>query len=93
MTIGKKIKKLKYVAPGAIGTLISSLYSQDLTGGRIGASTTSYEWPMSWLEKVVIVYPGDPTKYSFSPEGLLIDFLFWSIIGVPILYAYCKSRK
>ena len=70
---------------GFIATLVTGLYRENLTHGRIGASTIVYGFPLSWLETVTIVYPGNPTLYSLSPLGLLIDFAFWSlVIGIPL---------
>ena len=81
---------------GFIATLVSGLYREDLTHGRIGASTIVYGFPLSWLEKVTIVYPGNPTRYSLSPLGLLIDLAFWSlIVGIPLaaVSIWLKPRK
>lgn len=81
---------------GFIATLVSGLYRESLTHGRIGASTIAYGFPLSWLETVTIAYPGNPTRYSLSPLGLLIDLAFWSlIVGIPLaaVSRWLKPRK
>lgn len=66
---------------------------QDITQGRVGASTTGYGFPFSWLQKVTIVYPDSPTNYNLSPLDLLMDFAFWSFtIGVLIILIWLKPR-
>jgi len=70
---------------GLIASLASGLYTRDLTPPPpyVGASTTGYGFPSTWLRKVMIVYPGNPTKYDLSLSGFLADFAFWSLlIGV-----------
>jgi len=70
---------------GLIASLASSLYTRDLTPAPpyTGASTTGYGFPLTWLKKVTIVYPGNPTKYDLSLSGFLADFAFWSLcVGV-----------
>ncbi len=74
---------------GLIATLISGLYAQDLS--RIGVSVTGYGLPLSWLRKVTIVYPGSPTRYSFSFESFVLDILFWSLIATLAVIAYRRG--
>ena len=70
---------LVILVSGPVATLISGLYTQDLS--LIGVSVTGYGLPLSWLRKATIVYPGSPTRYSLSVESLLLDILFWSLIA------------
>lgn len=86
---------LVILACGSVATLVSGLYKQNLTYGE-GASITGYGFPSSWYRKTVIVYPGNPTLYSFSWESFALDIAFWSlIIAVPVVVAFrwLKARK
>jgi len=75
---------LLVLACGSIATLISGLYTQDLSYG-LGVSVTGYGLPLSWLKKSTIIYTGEPTRYGFYLEAFLLDISFWSlIIGVTI---------
>jgi hypothetical protein len=84
---------LLWIIGGVAVALLSALYSQDMTVG-LGASITGYGLPMLWLEKVVIVYPGNPTTYSLYGSGLylLADIVIWTII-VAIIYLVYKQVK
>ncbi len=84
---------LLWIIGGVAIALLSALYSQDMTVG-LGASITGYGLPMLWLEKVVIVYPGNPTTYSLYGSGLylLADIVIWTII-VAIIYLVYKQVK
>jgi len=66
---------------GLIASLVSGLYTQDLTPPPpyVGASTTGYGFPFTWLKKVTIVSPGNPTNYDLSLPDFLADFAFWSL--------------
>ena len=95
----KKIKEgLKYIGTsigvGAFISLISSLYKRDLTYG-VGAHVTGYGFPLNWFKQVNIVYPGNPTRYSYSLESLLINIAFWSVFAAAGIgfYKLYKSRK
>jgi len=94
MTIAKKLTKgLACVGLGSLASLISGVYTKDLT--RLGAHITGYGFPLSWLEKTTIVVPDRPTSYSLSLEGLLIDIVFWALL-IGVLYEgyrWYKSRK
>jgi len=69
---------------GSIATLISGLYTQDLSYG-LGVSVTGYGLPLSWLKESTTIYPGEPTRYGFCLQSFLLDVSFWSlIIGVSI---------
>jgi len=84
------------LASGFIASLMSGLLTQDLTHGRIGASKTGYGFPFSWLEKVTIVYPGNPTEYNLSPSGLLMDFVFWTLIMgglIAVVFRWLKPEN
>ena len=81
MGIVKKLKNgLDYISTvigrGSLVASISMLYEQDL--GRIGVDITGYGFPFSWLKKGSVVYPDSPIKYSFHPENLVLNILFWS---------------
>jgi hypothetical protein len=84
---------LLWIIGGVAVALLSALYSQDMTVG-LGASITGYGLPLLWLEKVVIVYPGNPTTYSLYGSGLylLADIVIWTII-VAIIYLLYKQIK
>lgn len=71
---------LVVLVSGLVAKLSSGLYAQDLS--LPGASVTGYGLPLSWLRKVAIVYPGNPTHYSFSSESFALDTVFWSLIGM-----------
>ncbi|MFQ6065202.1 MAG: hypothetical protein ACE5L6_06980 [Candidatus Bathyarchaeia archaeon] len=79
------------LASGLIATLTSGLYPQDLS--IIGASITGYGLPLSWLSKVMIIYPSSPTRHSFSLESFVLDVLFWSLIAtlLVVVMAYRRS--
>ena len=80
---------LLYFMIGVIVSLVSGLYTQDLTKGA-GALVTGYGLPLPWLEKITIVSPGSPTNYSLRTLGLVVDTIFWSVlIGI----AYTFYRK
>lgn len=88
-----KIKRaLKYVTGGATASLASYLYSVDLTHG-LGAVLTGYGFPLQWLEKTVIVYPGNPTRFSFRPLELLVDIAFWTVVIGGVAYLYGSNRR
>lgn len=81
---------LAILVSGSVATLISGLYAQDLS--LIGVSVTGYGLPLSWLKKVTVVYPGSPTRYSFSVESLLLDMGFWSLIAtIMAILVYRRS--
>jgi hypothetical protein len=83
------------ISVGSIATLVSGLYMQDLTRG-VGASVIGYGFPTSWREKVVIVYPGNPTRCTFSIGSFVLDIAFWSlIVDLPIAFLLrrCKTRR
>ena len=84
---------LLWIICGVAIALLSVLYSQDMTVG-LGASITGYGLPMLWLEKVVVVYPGNPTTYSLYGSGLylLTDIVIWTLI-VAIVYLVYKQVK
>ena len=84
---------LLWIIGGVAIALLSALYSQDMTVG-LGASITGYGLPLLWLEKVVVVYPGNPTAYSLYGSGLylLADIIIWTII-VAIIYMVYKQIK
>jgi hypothetical protein len=67
---------------GLVASLASALYTQNLTPPPpfVGSSTTGYGFPLTWLKKVTIVYPGSPTAYDLSLSGFVADFAFWSLL-------------
>jgi len=82
---------------GFLASLLSVFYQRDLTRG-LGAYVHAYGFPLSWIKKTVIVYPGEPTFYCCYPENLVIDFIFWSSVvatigGSYLLYKWYRSRK
>lgn len=94
MTIAKELTKgLAYLGLGSLASLISGLYTKDWV--LLGAYHTGYGFPLSWLEKTTIVYPGRPTSYSLSLGGLLIDIAFWALLTGALYrgYKWYKSRK
>jgi len=102
MTIGEKLKKgLAYIGlslgSGFIATLISGLYTEELTPAFGGSLITNYGFPLSWFKKSIEPLPGNPTERALSLGGLFGDIAFWSLaIGVPlsiVLYIWYKSRK
>lgn len=72
---------------GILVSLVSGLYTQDLSKGA-GARITGYGFPLSWLEQITIVSPGSPSSYSLPwyGLGLLIDTVIWSIV-IRVFYA------
>ena len=82
------------VACGVILTLLTALYSTDLTVG-LGASITGYGLPLVWLEKVTYVVPGTPEKFSLTESGinLLADLVFWIVIVAVIYIVYRQVKK
>lgn len=86
---------LVILAVGSFATLVSGLFTQDLTHG-VGASITGYGFPTSWYEKVVIVYLGNPTRYTFSIGSFVLDIAFWSLIAylpIAVLFRWSKTRR
>ncbi|MFZ7137650.1 MAG: hypothetical protein ACOWW1_04440 [archaeon] len=79
---------------GVVLTLVSVLYSQDMTVG-LGATITGYGLPLLWLEKVTIVVQGSPENYSLYGSGLnlLADVAFWSIIVAITYFMYKQIKK
>lgn len=86
-------KYLACVMSGVIITLVSGLYTQDLSKGA-GATITGYGLPLTWLEKTVIVVPGSPTSYSLSwyGLGLLADIACWSVLMVVVYLLYDRLK-
>lgn len=87
---------LVVLASGSFATLVSAFFAQDLTLGRIGASTTGYGLPLSWYRKHVIVSSGNATVYSFSLESFVFDVTFWAlVIGIlnAAIVRWLKARK
>jgi hypothetical protein len=84
---------LLLIVCGIAISLVSALYSQDMTVG-LGASITGYGLPTLWLKKVTIIVPGTPETYSLYGSGLylLADIVFWTII-VAIIYLVYKQVK
>jgi len=70
------------LASGLLSSLASGLYTRDLTPPPpfVGGVETGYGFPLTWLKKVTIVYPGSPTNYSLSLSGFLADFALWSLL-------------
>jgi hypothetical protein len=80
---------------GVAITLLTALYSVDLTGGLLGATTIGYGLPMLWLKKVIIIVPGTPEEYSLYGSGiyLIADIVFWTIIAAMIYLVYKQVKK
>ena len=79
---------------GAAITLLTALYSADLTVG-LGASITGYGLPLLWLKKVTYVVPGTPEEFSLNESGLnlLADLVLWNVIVVVIYIVYNQVKK
>jgi hypothetical protein len=81
----------------SFATLISSLYSQDLTPpGSAQENTTGYGFPLAWLKKAVTIYSGSSTDYYFSWGSFLLDIVLWALIlTVPIVafFKWLKAKK
>jgi hypothetical protein len=80
---------------GVAITLLTALYSVDLTGGLLGATTIGYGLPLLWLKKVTIIVPGTPEEYSLYGSGLYLiaDIVFWIIIAAIIYLVYKQVKK
>ncbi|MCW4014772.1 MAG: hypothetical protein NWF06_00200 [Candidatus Bathyarchaeota archaeon] len=90
-----KIKPIVLVVIcGVVVTLLSVLYSQDMTVG-LGATITGYGLPILWLEKVTIIVPGSPEDYLLYNSGgsLIADIVFWTIISAIVYVAYIYLKK
>jgi len=83
-----------YITSGIIISLISTLYTQDLTT-RLGAAVTGYGLPLPWLEETTPITIGVTSHYSLSwyGLGLLADIIFWSIIVRILHYLYKHHGK
>jgi len=89
-----KIKTiLLLIICGIIISLLSAVYSQDMTVG-LGATITGYGLPWLWLKKVTIIVPGTPDDFSLYDSGLylLAGIIFWTIL-VAIIYVVYKQLK
>ena len=79
---------LMTLAFGAVATLISGFYKQNLSRG-LGVSITGYGFPLSWYRESWIVHPIMPVVCSFHWECFALDIAFWSLIAtllVVIIY-------
>lgn len=85
---------LLWIIGGVAIALLSALYSQDMTVG-LGATITGYGLPMLWLEKMVVVYPGNPTTYSLYGSGLYLiaDIVIWTIVLAIVYLGYKQIKK
>jgi hypothetical protein len=85
---------LLLIACGIVISLVSAVYSQDMTVG-LGASITGYGLPLLWLKKVTVIVPGTPETYSLYDSGLylLADIVFWTIIAAIIYVVYKQVKK
>ena len=85
---------LLLIIGGVVISLLSAVYSQDMTVG-FGASITGYGLPLLWLKKVSIIVPGNPETYSLYGSGLylLADMSFWTIIAAIIYFIYKQVKK
>jgi hypothetical protein len=85
---------LLLIVCGIVISLVSALYSQDMTVG-LGASITGYGLPLLWLKKVTVIVPGTPETYSLYGSGLylLADIVFWTIIAAIIYVVYKQVKK
>ena len=83
-----------YLTSGPILSLISTLYTQDLTT-RLGAAVTGYGLPTPWLEQTTPIAIGALSRYSLSwyGLGLLADIIFWSTIVRIVHYLYKHLGK
>jgi hypothetical protein len=80
---------------GSVAALISGLYTQDLSYG-LGVSVTGYGLPLSWVRKSTTIYPGEPTRYEFCLQSLLLDISFWSLIigvSITVLSNFLKQKS
>jgi hypothetical protein len=79
---------------GVVLTLLSFLYSQDMTVG-LGATIIGHGLPLLWLKKVTTIVPGSPETYSLYGSGLnlLADVAFWSIIVAITYFVYLQIKK
>lgn len=77
-------------ASGPFVALLSGFYAR--TYSMIGAAHTDYGLPLGWYKKVVIVYSGTPTCYSFSLEAFVLDIVFWSMM-ITLLAVIVYRRK
>jgi hypothetical protein len=82
------------VVCGVVLTLLTALYSADMTVG-LGASITGYGLPLLWLKKVTYIVPGTPDEFSLNESGvnLLADLVFWIVIVAIIYIIYKQIRK
>jgi hypothetical protein len=85
-------KALLFVACGIIISLVSGLYSQDLSVG-VGATKIGYGFPLHWVEKTTIVVPDAPTTFSLYWLGLLADITSWTLITGAAYTAYKQTKK
>jgi len=83
---------LSDVVIGSIATLASYMHSQDTTFGY-GTYSRTYGFPLNWLEKETIVYPGNPTFNNFYINNFLMDVVFWTLIAIPITIGLYKGYK
>ena len=90
------MNKFMYAAKSAIIGLIITLATGLVVNtpyGLVGASW--YGWPLTWLSKLVIAPQYNPWVINWY--GLVIDFVFWSIVAAIAIYLACmflvKSQK
>ena len=79
---------------GVLITLLTALYSQDMSVG-LGASITGYGLPWAWLKKVTYVVPGSPEDWSLNESGLylILDIIVWTIIAAVVYLIYKQIKK
>ena len=85
---------LLLIVSGVVITLLTALYSQDMTVG-LGASITGYGLPWAWLKEVTIVVPGSPNEFSLNESGLylILDIIVWTIVAAAAYLVYKQLKK
>ena len=88
--VRKKLSILYSVGLGTIITIATYLYQ--VKPSLIDGYVINHGFPFRWLFEIWW-YSGGPHYFSVSWAGLLLDTIFWSIIGFIAISAYNKVRQ
>jgi hypothetical protein len=81
---------------GFILTLVSFVSTVDISFEGYAGLGTYRGFPFTWLHTNVFG-TGSPMTYTKTSEiwwgGLVLDFIFWSVVSFVILFFYLRNKK